>query len=249
MVLRERAGEAEGGTEPLALVKEQLLHLDHEVIALDKPAFVSAQEDRGGGTALPDLASALLEELGERTTKALLVHRLDRGTTGVTLLARTRRAQGALLEEFSGHKVKKEYRALVLGAPKEDAGEIALALGPAERGLRRVDPRGEPARTRYQVLERFEGASLLAAFPETGRTHQVRVHFLALGCPLLGDVRYGGPSFLTRPDGARVDFARPLLHALSLELRHPNGGPLKVRAEIPADLASVQNFLARPRSR
>lgn len=233
--------------EPQPLGRERMLHLDALVLAVDKPAGVTAQEDLEGGPALPDLCSALLGDLGERETQALLVHRLDRGTTGVTVLARTRAAQGALLEEFREHRVDKEYRALVQDAPASADGLIDLPLGPSERGLRKADLEGEPARTRFRVLERYPGASLVAAFPETGRTHQVRVHLRELGCPLLGDTRYGGPAFLTRPDGARIDFARPLLHALFLGLRHPEGSRLALTAPSPADFDTARAFLHRSR--
>ena len=107
--------------------KDRILHLDAEVVAIDKPAGVAAQEDLAGGDTLPQLCSALLREMGEQQTQALLVHRLDRGTTGVTLLARTRRAQSALLGEFREHRVRKEYRALVSPAPSADTG---IADGP-----------------------------------------------------------------------------------------------------------------------
>src|SRR5207302_10339470 len=102
--------------------------------------------------------------LGEKQTQALLVHRLDRGTTGVTLLARTRKAQSALLEEFRERRVRKEYRALTAGAPSREEGAIELPVD------------GEPAVTRWRVLERVADAALVAAFPETGRTHQIRIH-------------------------------------------------------------------------
>jgi 23S rRNA-/tRNA-specific pseudouridylate synthase len=93
------------------------------------------------------------------------------------------------------------------------------------------------------VLERFEGASLVSAFPETGRTHQVRIHLRELGCPLLGDKEHGGPSHLTRPAGARLDFSRPLLHALTLQLRHPLGTQLRLLAPLPPDFESALAFL------
>jgi 23S rRNA pseudouridine1911/1915/1917 synthase len=111
VVLREPLEQPE-------LARERVLHLDAQLLAVDKPAGVTAQEDFAGGPALPELCEALLARLGEKETKALLVHRLDRGTTGVTVLARDKSAQAALLEEFRGHRVHKEYRALVSGAPR-----------------------------------------------------------------------------------------------------------------------------------
>ena len=213
------------------IAKERILHLDQQVLAVDKPAGVAAQEDLAGGDALPALCSALLRELGEQQTQALLVHRLDRGTTGVTLLARTRRAQSALLGEFRAHRVRKEYRAWVSPAPSADEG---VADHPVA---------SRPALTRWRVVERHGSAALIAARPETGRTHQIRVHLFALGCPLLGDKAHGGRAFLTTPAGARHDFARPMLHALSLELRHPAGGALRVEAPLPGDFEAARAFL------
>ena len=229
--------------EPQALGRERLLHLDGLVVAVDKPAGVPAQEDLAGGPALPQLCSALLEKLGEASAQALLVHRLDKGTTGACVLARTRRAQAALLEEFRAHRARKEYRALVAGVPSDDEGAIDLPLGPGERGLRKPSAKGEPAVTRFRVLERYDGAALVAALPETGRTHQIRAHLAHLGHPLLGDVKYGGPAFLTRKNGARHDFARPMLHALSLRLAHPAGGDLEVKARSPEDFEAARAFL------
>ncbi len=239
VVLRER-GQAPAAPEPIG--RERILHQDEQVVAVDKPDGVLAQEGRAGGQALPELVSQLLG------SKLLLVHRLDRGTTGAALLARTRSAQAALLAAFRDGLVKKEYRALVAGLPAGDEGVIDLALGEdlAAPGRRKPDPRGESARTRWKVLERFAaagGAALVAAFPETGRTHQIRVHLAAIGHPLLGDGRYGGPKALTRADGERLDVRRPLLHALAIALPHPAGGTLKVRAPEPPDLLSACAFL------
>ncbi|HEX9576275.1 MAG TPA: RluA family pseudouridine synthase [Myxococcales bacterium] len=204
------------------LGKERILHLDAQLIAVDKPAGLSAQEERGGGPSLPDLCSKLAGG------PALLVHRLDRGTTGVTVLARTRAAQATLLEAFRERRARKEYRALVSGAPPGEQGSIDLPIA------------GAAALTRFRLLESFAGAALISALPETGRTHQVRIHLRELGCPLLGDARYGGPMLLTRPDGRRIDFQRPMLHALSLEL-----GGLRLRAPLPPDFESALAFLRR----
>src|SRR5262249_49789782 len=200
------------------------LHLDRLVMGVDKPAGVLAQEGRAGGPALPDLCSQLLRERGEPDT-ALLVHRLDRGTTGVTVLARTKASQAALLAEFREGRPVKEYLALCAGEPPPDQLGTSLSLGahPQAPGKRRPDPRGDPARTRFRVLRRLSGAALVQAFPETGRTHQVRAHLAALGLPLAGDVRYGGPRSVSREDGRRLELSRPLLHALSLRIPHPAG--------------------------
>lgn len=231
--------------EPAAEQLPRVLHLDRLVLAVDKPAGVLAQQGRAGGPALPDLCSRILRERGEPDA-ALLVHRLDRGTTGVTVLARTRAAQAALLAEFREGRAAKEYLALCAGEPPRDEMEssLALAADPAIPGKRRPDPRGEPARTRFRVLRRLRGAALVAAFPETGRTHQVRVHLAALGLPLAGDARYGGPRAFTRDDGRRLELFRPLLHAAALGLRHPDGHQLALRAQVPADLEEALLFVS-----
>ena len=146
--------------EPPSTGLPRILHLDPLVLAVDKPDGVLAQEGRGGGPALPDLCAQLLRARGE-PDEALLVHRLDRGTTGVTVLARTKAAQAALLREFREGRAAKEYLALCAGDPPADEMESDLALGadPAVPGKRRADPRGEPARTRFGVLRRLAGAA------------------------------------------------------------------------------------------
>jgi len=229
---------------PMALEDARVLLLDEQVLGIDKPAGVLAQEGRAGGPSLLDLAADLLRARGE-AAQVLLVHRLDRGTTGVTVLARTKPAQALLLAEFRAGRAEKEYRALVAGEPRDEEGVVDLALGPdrAVPGKRRVDPAGEPARTRYRVLERFRGGALVAAFPETGRTHQVRVHLAAVGLPLAGDARYGGPRFFATAQGERVELDRPLLHALRLRVRHPAAGFVTLAAEVPDDLRDAAHFL------
>jgi 23S rRNA pseudouridine1911/1915/1917 synthase len=230
-----------------SLGAERLLLLDEHVVGVDKPPGVLSQEGRAGGPSLPDLCAAMLRERGE-PDRVLLVHRLDRGTSGATVLARTNAAQTALLAEFREGRAEKEYRALAVGEPRDEEGTVDLALGPdrAIPGKRRVDLRGEPALTRYRVLERLRGGALLALHPQTGRTHQIRVHLAAIGLPLAGDARYGGPRFLAGDGGRRLDVSRPLLHAISLRVRHPAAGFVSLIAEVPDDLRTAAAFLRAP---
>jgi 23S rRNA pseudouridine1911/1915/1917 synthase len=207
-----------------ALDPSRLLLLTDSLIAIDKPAGIAAQEELAGGPALPDLVSALLASMGERETQALLVHRLDKGTTGVTLLARTHAAQEELLAAFRERKVLKEYRALTVREPSRLFADEAIE--------------GRPALTRIAVVERFAQGAHVAAFPETGRTHQVRIHLQSAGAPLLGDKQYGGPAFLTRADGSRIDFERPLLHALSVTV-----GQTRVMSPLPEDFEVALTWL------
>ncbi len=214
----------------------RVLRADADLVFVDKPAGVPAQptltSDRG---ALPELVGALL---GAPVT---LVHRLDRETSGVTVLARTRRAAAALAESFRTGGPEKTYLALTARPPEPREGTIALALGkdPARPGLRRVDRAGDPALTHYRTLRAGPAAALVEARPETGRTHQIRVHLAAAGAPLLGDARYGGPRRV-----GEVAVPRVMLHAARLALRHPvTGEPLAVESPLPEDFRALERAL------
>jgi 23S rRNA pseudouridine1911/1915/1917 synthase len=224
----------EGGRAPAAgaaLDRSRLLFADEHLVAVDKPAGVPAQatltSDRG---TLPSLVSALL---GGQVT---LVHRLDRETSGVTVLARSRAAAAALAEAFRAGTARKTYLALCARAPAPPEGRLEAAIGkdPRRAGLRQVSPGGDAAATRYRTLA-TGAAALVEAWPETGRTHQLRVHLAHLGAPILGDPKYGGPRMV-----GTVGVPRVMLHALRLELAHPVGGaPLVFEAPLPADLGEL----------
>jgi 23S rRNA pseudouridine1911/1915/1917 synthase len=225
---------------PAPLDRARLLFADDHLSAVDKPAGVPAQatltSDRG---TLPELVSALLG--GAAVT---LVHRLDRETSGVTVFARTGEAAAALAEAFRAGTPEKTYLALTARPPTPPEGRIDAALGkdPTRPGLRRVAPGGEPAATRYRTLAVGPGGALVEARPETGRTHQIRVHLAHLGAPLLGDARYGGPRRV-----GEVELARVMLHARRLELPHPiTGAPLAFEAPVPDDLRAAADALVEP---
>ncbi len=227
-------GRAADAAEPL--VRARLLYADAELAAVDKPAGVPSQPtlttDRG---TLPELVSALL---GAPVT---LVHRLDRDTSGVTVFARTRAAAAALSAAFRDGLPEKTYLALCARPPEPREGRLDAALGkdPARAGLRRVDPRGDPAATRYRTVRDGPLAALVEARPETGRTHQIRVHLAHLGAPLLGDAKYGGPRRV-----GEVSVPRVLLHARRLELAHPaTGARLLLEAPVPEDFLAVERAL------
>jgi 23S rRNA pseudouridine1911/1915/1917 synthase len=228
---------AEAGRAPTApLERGRLLYADGDLAAVDKPAGVPAQPTLTSDTGtLPDLVAALL---GSPVT---LVHRLDRETSGVTVFARTRAAAAALAEAFRTGGPEKTYLALAARAPSPREGRIDAPLGkdPARAGLRRVDPRGDPAATRYRTLREAPAAALVEASPETGRTHQIRVHLAHLGAPLLGDARYGGPRRV-----GELAVPRVMLHARRLELAHPTSGArLVLEAPVPEDFAAVEGAL------
>ncbi len=230
--------EEAGRSAPARAVLERsrLLYADRDLVAVDKPAGVPSQptltSDQG---TLPELVAALL---GAPVT---LVHRLDRETSGVTVLARSAAAAAGLAEAFRTGTPEKTYLALCARAPSPPDGRIDAPLGkdPARAGLRRVDPRGDAAATRYRTLRDGPLAALVEARPETGRTHQIRVHLAHLGAPLLGDPRYGGPRRV-----GEVAIPRVMLHARRLEIDHPaTGARLVLEAPLPEDLRAAEAAL------
>ncbi|MGH3630465.1 MAG: RluA family pseudouridine synthase, partial [Sciscionella sp.] len=166
-----------------------------------------------------------------------IVHRLDKGTSGLLVVARTEDARSRLGEQLADRSMGREYVALVAGRVESDAGMVDAPLGrsDADPTRIRVQAGGRPARTRYQVERRFdapEPATLLRCRLETGRTHQIRVHLSSIGHPVVGDDRYGG-----RPCEGLAP-SRPFLHAAVLTFEHPaTGEQLRFESPIPEDLA------------
>jgi 23S rRNA pseudouridine1911/1915/1917 synthase len=233
----------------------RLLFSDERLLALDKPAGLSlATPPRESGAAVRRLVEALPEAV--RRDEALdpdalhLVHRLDVGTTGVVLLARDAGTHRVLAEALGARRIGKIYLALCWGHPRPREGRYDLPLGPdrEDRRKMRVDPAGRPAVTRYRVLAAPSHAALVELRPETGRTHQIRVHLAQAGHPIVGDDFYGGP----RHHGVREATLRAalapdhtLLHAWRLEL--PDDlGPV-ITAPLPADFAAALYVLGVPR--
>jgi RluA family pseudouridine synthase len=194
-------------------------------VALDKPAGVSmATSSRAGSGA--DAVARLLEACGEAPDpELLLVHRLDVGTSGVVLLARGEDAHRRLTLAFQNRRTRKTYRALAWGrlVPPSGRFDDPLARDPKDGRRMRAHPDGKPAATRYRTLARLGPVGDVELEPETGRTHQIRVHLAAHGHPVVGDDLYGGA---TRWHGVRdpaqrralASAARPLLHALRIEV-------------------------------
>jgi 23S rRNA pseudouridine1911/1915/1917 synthase len=234
----EEAGRAPSGSA--ALERSRLLFADASIAAVDKPAGLPSQptltSDRGH---LPEAVGALLG------TPVRLVHRLDRETSGVTVLARDAAAERALSEAFRDGRVEKTYLALCARAPEPPEGRIDAPLGkdPRHPGRRAIVAGGDPAATRYRTLATGTGGvALVEARPETGRTHQIRAHLAALGAPLLGDSRYGGPRMV-----GDLPVPRVMLHALRLVLAHPATGARTVlEAPVPSDLAAIRDALVGP---
>ena len=204
--------------EPIPL---RVVYEDRELMVIDKPADMVVHPSPGhsGGT----LVNALLGMGGPWSTvggaeRPGIVHRLDRGTSGLIAVARDESTHRSLAAQLQDRTMKRTYLAIARGEVPGPAGEVEGPIGrhPKDRQRMAVVERGRPARTRYEVLERLKGHTLLKVELDTGRTHQIRVHLAALGHPLAGDTVYGQP----RPGGPD----RPMLHAFRLCFRHPRTG-------------------------
>jgi len=216
----------------------RILYEDDDLVAIDKPAGIVVHPAPGSwrGTIVNALLHRKLVAADEGDDRPGIVHRLDKETSGVLLVARTARAHERLARAFHDRLVKKTYYAIVLGRPRAESGTIDRSIGrhPHERkrmSVRSRNPRA--AKTRYAVVESFPGLSLLRVEPETGRTHQIRVHLAALGHPVLADPLYGARTGRALPPaGPARAFARQALHAAEIEFPHPADGR-KVRLEAP----------------
>lgn len=206
--------------EAAAYVRSFLLYEDAELLAFNKPAGLPVQGGAGVAQSLEHLLAAFRKSNGKQPR---LVHRLDRETSGVIVVARTKPAAAFLSEAFAGRDVRKTYLALACGgAPAPDAGTIDLALKKSSRrglDIMEVDAGGQSASTAYKTLAAQPHAALLELEPRTGRMHQLRAHLAAIGRPIAGDGKYGG---LFSIDGVAIRGL--MLHALRLELPHPAGG-------------------------
>lgn len=216
-------------------VRSRILHEDAALLVLNKPAGLAVQ----GGTGTTRHLDGMLGALAAGGERPRLVHRLDRDTSGLLVVARTALAASRLTEAFRRHRVDKLYWALVAGRPPAADGVIDRSLSKqagawGEQVGSTAD--GQPARTRYRTVARAgKIASWLALQPLTGRTHQLRVHCTLLGTPVLGDRKYGGPAAC--PAGAPAGL---MLHAREIRLPHPEGGILAVTA--PLDPAIRAGF-------
>jgi RluA family pseudouridine synthase len=201
-----------------------VLHEDAELIAVDKPAGMATAA--GGGIAdEASLHAWVSRRVGART---FIVHRLDRGTSGVIVFARTAEAHRRLSQAFEGREVLKRYLAVVDGHLSDRHGRIDQPLREYGSGRVGVDPAGRDATTHWALRERLPDADLLEVTPLTGRRHQIRAHLYSIGHPILGDTTYGD----VRPVGGAP---RLMLHATELVL--PEG--LTLRADPPADFVQV----------
>jgi 23S rRNA pseudouridine1911/1915/1917 synthase len=261
------AEPAEPGPEAIPLV---IVYEDDDVIVIDKPRGLVVHPAAGNRTGT--LVNALIAHCGASLSgiggvrRPGIVHRLDKDTTGLMVVAKNDRAHRSLAAQFADHgrtgPLERGYLAFAWGAPDRPKGTIDKPIDRHPRARERMAVRadGRPAITHWEVAERYPPsspasgpavASLLACRLETGRTHQIRVHLAAIGHPLLGDVVYG-PGFKTKaaklPPAAKdalQALSRQALHAYMLGFEHPSTGePIKFRSELPPDLARLRHALA-----
>ncbi|MDA8284583.1 MAG: RluA family pseudouridine synthase [Actinomycetota bacterium] len=230
-----------------------IVYEDGDVAVVDKPAGVVVHP--GAGNASGTLVHGLLARYPELAgldgdaDRPGIVHRLDKGTSGLLVVARTPEARRALVAALAGHEVERRYAALAARTVEADEGMIDAAVGRGARDPTRfaVQRDGRPARTRYRVEARYtspEAVTLLECHLETGRTHQIRVHLAAIGHPVVGDPRYGARRV---PAVARLlPDDRPWLHARGLSFLHPRTGQrLRFESPLPEELAAVLDALGR----
>jgi 23S rRNA pseudouridine1911/1915/1917 synthase len=240
-VISARVGvDEETGLRPVAMPLS-IVHEDDEVLVIDKPPFVLVHPTSPEQTETLSHGVAHHFERHGLRAKVRPVHRIDRDTSGLVLFAKSAVAHARLDTQLREGGIARVYQALVDGVVADDAGEIdaPIARDPRNASLRVVRPGGEPARTRFRVLERLARATLLELELDTGRTHQIRVHMLHAGHPVIGDRQYGraGTSLIKRQ----------ALHASRLTFTHPTTGErLTFDAPLPPDMAQAMERLASP---
>jgi 23S rRNA pseudouridine1911/1915/1917 synthase len=226
---------------------------DDDFVIVDKPAGLLSvpTAEHENDTLLARTLDYLHHRFGRRPL-AFVVHRLDKDTSGSIVFARNRPALRFLQDLFKTHAIEREYLALVEGAVLDSgtfSADLVADAGSARRGVARPGEQGKRAVTRYRAIERLAGATLVSVELETGRTHQIRVHFAAAGHPVLGDRVYGGRGRESRVEGRQSklpEIPRQMLHARRLGFPHPQTGkPVRAEAPLPEDFVAVLEGLRK----
>lgn len=233
----------------------EVLYEDEDLIVINKPAGMIVHP--GAGRDAGTLVAALLHRVGGAACLSTvggvlrpgIVHRLDKGTSGVIIVARNDAAHNKLVEAFRERQVEKIYLALLHGKVKGEAGRIDLPVARDLQRRARMTARrreGREARTDWRVLARMGGYTLVEAGLHTGRTHQIRVHFSAFACPVVGDTVYGAPAQERIGSAVLGPLGRNFLHAARVAFLHPRTGKrMEIRAPLPAELLRYAHELAR----
>ncbi len=229
-----------------------VLFEDNHCLAINKPAGLPSQGDESGAESLVDVATRYLRQKYGKPGNVYvgLLHRLDRPTSGVVLLAKTSKAAGRLSSQFREGTISKVYWAIVEGVPAQSEGEWVDRLEKdrevnRSRVVEEGESAGKEARVAFRVLERAGGASKLELRPHTGRSHQLRAQLASRGLPILGDSKYRAKTRILASDGR----GRIALHARELVFRHPTRGEvIEVVAPVPADWPELSRQFPGPRS-
>ena len=246
LAVEDRAEEQNPYLEPVDLPLE-VLYEDEGVLVANKPPFMPTHPSMGHTE--DTLANAVAFYLAKDGAPFVFraINRLDRDTSGTVLLCKDRYTAAALSGAMSHGEIRKTYLALLCGSLSEDRGEIRACIRRKEASIitreamdyaegQPIPEGAHPALTRYEVVERYDGFTLVRAFPETGRTHQLRVHFAHIGHPIVGDTLYGS---------AHPTLPRQALHAESLTFPHSDGSLQTVVAPLPADLQNLLKELSQ----
>ena len=239
--------------QPLELSLE-ILFEDKHLLVINKPHGLSMHP--GAGNATHTLANAVVGHVGKvqlqvgEANRPGIVHRLDKDTTGIVVVAKSTVVHAALSKQFAERSIDRRYWALVFSTPRsvraiqqQDQGEVQAPIGrhPTNRKIMAITEQGRPSLTRWRVLERFSHGTLLECVLQSGRTHQIRVHMTSIGSPLIGDKSYGDLSNL--PKGlkdASNEFGRQALHAATLSFIHPiSSEQLTFSAPLPQDFKAL----------
>jgi 23S rRNA pseudouridine1911/1915/1917 synthase len=237
-----------------------ILYEDASLAVVNKPAGMVVHPGRGHWSGT--LTAALQFHFDQLSSvggpaRPGIVHRLDRDTSGVLIVAKSDQTHMLLSQQFENRTVEKEYIAIVVGEPDRDRDVVDLPIGPhpysrEKKAIRRDHADAKPAQTFYEVAERLRGFAIVRAFPKTGRTHQIRLHLAHIRCPVLCDRLYGGRARITlgelthRREEGDVMLERQALHARRLKILHPHTRePMEFVAPIPADLQRVIEILRR----
>ncbi|WP_121118399.1 RluA family pseudouridine synthase [Croceibacterium ferulae] len=240
-------------TDPHALPQQiplTIVHEDADLLVVDKPAGMVVHPAAGN----PDgtLVNALLHHCAGQLSgiggvaRPGIVHRIDKDTSGLLVVAKSDRAHEGLARQFADHSITRAYLAVTNGHPQPPAGTITARLGRSDADRKKMavlpkdSSRGKHAVTHYKTLQRLTGAAVVECRLETGRTHQVRVHLLSIGHPLLGDPVYGRANSIVRPILRELGFTRQALHAAELGFVHPVSGEyLHFSSPLPADMRQL----------
>ncbi|HTV54302.1 MAG TPA: RluA family pseudouridine synthase [Terriglobia bacterium] len=253
ILVRREKESLHASPEDLAL---DIVYEDEDLVAVNKPAGMVVH--LGAGVTHGTLVNALLYHVRRLsglggTERPGIVHRLDKNTSGLILVAKNDLAHRSLSDAFKSRAIRKTYIALVHGRVNKDEAEISAAVGrdPVRRSrMKAGGPRSREARTRYRVLRRYAGFTLLELKPETGRTHQIRVHLASVGHPVVGDALYGAPARLRIAGKEQSTLPRTFLHASKLEFNHPRtGGSMVLNASPPQELEEFLHLLDPNRER